>query len=246
MTIKKIYLAAVAAVLFLIVSCGGHGVALGPFPAMSKTEGDAPFALVAPTSSSPAPFTFTSSDPNVATISGNMVTVKVAGTTTITAQQARMGSYYETSTSTVLTVAARVCTAPATRENGQCVNPCIAPAVRQNGACVAPDPQAASYVTHGQFVWLPTSFALTASDASAFCATSKINGQTGWQLPTEFDLTDLFGSGGLAGQTWTFGKTWSSTPGSTAATHLTVNLSTGASAAEFDGNKAYVTCMHSL
>ncbi|MFL6673623.1 MAG: hypothetical protein ACJ8LG_10070 [Massilia sp.] len=240
---KQIYIAAVAAFLFLLASCGGSGVTLGPFPAISKTEGDAPFALVAPSSSSPAAFAFSSSDTNVATISGNMVTVKLAGTTTITAQQPRMGSYYETSTSTLLTVAPRVCTLPTVRENGQCVNPCVLPAVRQNGECVAPAPGTANYVTRGQLAWMPTTFALTWSDANAFCTSSKINGLTGWQLATEFDLTELFASGALAGQGWTLGKTWSSTSGAATGTHLAVQLSTGASAPELNDNKAYVACV---
>lgn len=243
MSTKQIYVAAAAAILFLLASCGGSGVTLGPFPAISKTEGDAPFALVAPTSASPAGFIFTSSDSNVATIDGNMVTVKLAGTTTITAQQPRIGSYYATSTSTVLTVAPRVCTLPTVRENGQCVNLCVLPAVRQNGECVAPAPAAGSYVTHAQLAWMPTTFALSWNDANAFCTTSKINGLTGWKLASEFDLADLFTSGALAGQGWTLGKTWSSTSGTGTAAHLIVNLSTGASASEVNENKAYLTCV---
>jgi hypothetical protein len=243
MSTKQIYHAATAAILFLLASCGGNGVTLGPFPAISKTEGDPPFALVAPASASPAAFSFSSSDPTVATISGNMVTVKVAGTTTITAQQPRMGSYYATSTSATLTVAPRVCTAPQVRDSGLCVDPCVAPAVRQNGQCVAPAPASGSFVTSAQLTWMPSTFALTWSDANAFCTSSVINGATGWKLASEFDLMGLFNSGTLAGHGWTVGKTWSSTSAATAGAHLAVNLSSGASTAEVNDNKAYVTCV---
>jgi hypothetical protein len=243
MSTKQIYLAATAVIVFVLASCGGSGVTLGAFPPISKTEGDPPFALVAPTSASPAAFTFSSSDPAVATISGNMVTVKVAGTTTITAQQPQMGSYYATSTSTTLTVAARVCTAPQVRDSGLCVDPCVAPAVRQNGQCVAPAPAGASFVTTGQLSWMPATFPLTWSDANAFCTGSVINGATGWKLGSEFDLMALFNSGAFAGHGWTVGKTWSSTSASTAGAHLAVNLSAGASTAEVNDNKAYVTCV---
>jgi hypothetical protein len=108
MTSKRILSVAVTGALFLLVSCGGHdGVELGEFPAIKKTEGDAPFDLVAPSSKSPAPFTFSSSDPAVASIVGTRVTVGVPGTATITAQQGKMGSYYPTSKSTTLTVEKR-------------------------------------------------------------------------------------------------------------------------------------------
>lgn len=52
----------------------------------SATFGDAPFPLTG-TSSSGLTLTYDSSDPSVATISGNMVTIVGAGTTTITASQ---------------------------------------------------------------------------------------------------------------------------------------------------------------
>jgi hypothetical protein len=70
MTSKRILSLAVAVTgaLLLLVSCGGHdGVELGDFPVINKTEGE--FELTAPSSKSPAPFTFSSSDPAVASIS---------------------------------------------------------------------------------------------------------------------------------------------------------------------------------
>lgn len=227
---------------FILSACGGDGeLKLGPFPAMSKTEGDAPFKLVAPTSASPAAFAYTSSDPTVATISGDTVTVLLAGTTTITAAQASVGQWAATSTSAVLTVAARVCTAPQVRENGKCVQPCVAPATRQNGVCVAPAVTNTNYVTKGSITLMPATFIANWSDANTFCTTSQINGSTGWRLPTEFELVDLYTAGTMSGQGWALAKTWSSTVSGT--THLAVDLSNGASAPQVESNSAYVTCV---
>ena len=72
--------------------------------AISKTFGDASFSLTAPTSASAGAITFTSSDVNVATISGTTVTIVGVGTTTITATQAANGNYNSATTSTTLTV----------------------------------------------------------------------------------------------------------------------------------------------
>lgn len=235
----------VAPIVFVLAGCGGgSGVKLGDFPALSKTEGDAPFALVAPASASPAVFAYTSSDPKVASISGSTVTVLLAGTTTITAAQPSLGSYNPTSTSAVLTVLARVCAAPTVRDNGQCVQPCVAPAVRDNGICVAPTVAGATYVVKNGLSWMPVSFALTWDNASAFCKSTTINGLTGWRQPTEFDLTDLYGSALMNGKGWSLGRSWSSTGGSgVVASHLVVNLATGVTSEQSNDNSAFVACV---
>jgi hypothetical protein len=242
---KKYGIFSVLAILlaFILSACGGgDGVTLGPFAAMSKTEGDAPFLLVAPTSASPAEFTYSSSDPKVATIAGKTVTVLLAGTTTITASQPSTGQWMSTSTSAVLTVAPRVCTAPAVRENGLCVQPCVAPATRQNGVCVAPQPAANSnFVVKSSITWMPVTSIAHWSDANSFCTGTTINGAAGWRLPTEFELADLFASGLMNGQGWALAKTWSSTVSGTA--HLAVDLSNGVSAPQLDSNSAYVACV---
>lgn len=242
----RIFALVIASIVLVLAACGGGGggVKLGAFPAITKTEGDAPFALTAPSSASPAAFTYSSSDPTVATVSGSTVTVLLAGTTTITAGQPSMGSYNPTSTSAVLTVLARVCAAPTVRDNGQCVQPCVAPAVRQNGACVAPAVAAASFVVQNSLKWMPVSFSATWADANGFCSTSTINGQTGWHLPTEFDLSTLFASGAMNAQGWNLGRTWSSIGGSgVVASHVAVNLATGVSNDQANENSAYVTCV---
>jgi hypothetical protein len=61
-------------------------------PLVSRTLGDAPFALAA-TASSGLAVTYTSSDTSVATVSGDQVTLVGAGTVTLTAAQAGNGNY---------------------------------------------------------------------------------------------------------------------------------------------------------
>ena len=78
---------------------------LGSFPNINKTYGDPPFTLVNPTSASPGAFSYTSGNTDVATVSGNTVTITQAGTSTITATQAASGGYGSASTNCLLTVA---------------------------------------------------------------------------------------------------------------------------------------------
>jgi hypothetical protein len=239
------YLLSLVLALLMTACGGGHGVPLGAFPDMTATEGDAPITLKAPTSDSPATFVFSSSNPTVATVSGNTVTILLAGTTTITASQPSMGSYNPTSTSALLTVKPRVCTAPATNINGVCVTPvtCTAPATNQNGVCVAPA-TAGKFVTQNGRSWMPVTFIATWDNANAFCNTTTINGMTGWKLPTQFDLTELYASGAMNGQSWTLGQTWSSTgSGIPINSYSTVNLTDGAVQQSAGSAGAYVTCV---
>jgi Secretion system C-terminal sorting domain len=74
------------------------------FTVPAKLVGDASFALTPPTSNSSGAFTYMSSDPSVATISGSTVTIVGAGTSTITASQAAASPFLAGSTSAVLTV----------------------------------------------------------------------------------------------------------------------------------------------
>ncbi len=77
---------------------------LGSFTVANKTFGSAPFTLTAPTSNSTGAFSYTSSNTNVATVSGNTVTVVGIGSTTITANQAATTNYSAASTSATFTV----------------------------------------------------------------------------------------------------------------------------------------------
>jgi len=77
---------------------------LGSLADVTKTYGDAAFALTKPTSASPGAFTYSSSNTNVATVSGNRVSIVGAGSATITATQAASGGYGSVQTSASLTV----------------------------------------------------------------------------------------------------------------------------------------------
>jgi hypothetical protein len=230
MTTTRMLALAAGCALALLAACGGNndGVKLGDFPALSATEGDAPLTLKAPTSASPASFSFDSSDPKVATVAGNKLTIAGVGTSTISARQGQMGSYNPTSTSALLTVSARVCAEPAVKENGVCVAPAMT----------------ASYVSHGGLTWMPaTATALAWAAAESFCKTVKINGSTGWRLPTQFELTAMVGAGQLSGKEWNQADVWTSNAGAAEKTHVAVNLATNTLMSMADEKKVAVTCV---
>ena len=70
----------------------------------TKNFGDAAFNLTAPASNGTGQWTYSSSISSVATISGNTVTIKGVGSTTITATQAAVSPYAAATASYVLTV----------------------------------------------------------------------------------------------------------------------------------------------
>ncbi len=72
--------------------------------ALNKTYGDSPFTITA-TTTSDGTLTYTSSNSSVAVVSGTMITIVGAGTSTISAMQAASSLYAASSTSTLLTVA---------------------------------------------------------------------------------------------------------------------------------------------
>jgi hypothetical protein len=78
------------------------------FSNISKTVADGSFNIVAPSSTSTGEFSYTSSDPTVATVSGSTVILLTGGTTLITATQAETATYYGGTISCTLTVVAKV------------------------------------------------------------------------------------------------------------------------------------------
>ena len=70
----------------------------------NKIVGDAPFTITQPSSNSAGAFTYSSSNTDVATISGNTITITGSGTSTITASQAASGAYAAGSATAPLTV----------------------------------------------------------------------------------------------------------------------------------------------
>jgi gliding motility-associated-like protein len=77
---------------------------LGSMPAISKTFGDANFTIIPPSTNSTGAFAYTSSDTNVATITGDLVSIVGAGTATISVDQATDSNYLAAVTSVSLTV----------------------------------------------------------------------------------------------------------------------------------------------
>jgi hypothetical protein len=199
----------------LMAACSDpdQGPPLGPFPAITKTVSDKPFNIVAPSSRSPAPFTFTSSNPAVATIAGTQVTITGIGTTTITATQPAIGSYGPTSASTTLTVTA---------------------AGTATGATV---------VTSGSLQWMGVSSVDTWTKARDFCTgtiegTTGWRQPTQAELTDLQKSGAIAGHGWTLGATWssTAGKAASTN-------HVVVDLSSGTAVERSDTDSAYVSCV---
>lgn len=89
---------------FVVLSYVKQDPVLSGFADMSKNYGDASFALVDPSSNSPGAFSYTSSNPTVATLEGNVVTILGVGTSTITATQLDTPFFNDASIMATLTV----------------------------------------------------------------------------------------------------------------------------------------------
>jgi hypothetical protein len=228
----------------LAAACGDpdSGPPLGDFPAISKTTADAPFTLTAPSSRSPAAFTFTSSNLAVATIEGATVTIKGVGTSTITASQDRIGSFGPTSKATTLTVAESTCPSGQTLVNGTCqaTRDCIAPATLQGNDCKA---SLLPTAVLNNAIWAAVTVTDTFADARDFCSNTVINDVPGGRQPTVDELTSLVSSGVIPRSGWTLGATWSSTAGSRASNHAVVDLRDGTRSDRADTDNAGVSCM---
>ncbi len=112
MTTKRISALAAACVLSLLAACGGSddGVKLGAFPAITKTEGDAPFELTRADVRRARPHFAIKQRPEVATIAGSVGhRPRRTGTGHDHGAPGQLGSYNPTSTSALLTVKARAC-----------------------------------------------------------------------------------------------------------------------------------------
>jgi hypothetical protein len=74
------------------------------FPDITKTFGSSPFPIVNPDSTSDGLFTYTSSNPGVATVSGSQITIVSVGIATITVTQSETDNYLSGIKTLVLTV----------------------------------------------------------------------------------------------------------------------------------------------
>ncbi len=77
---------------------------LSSFPSITKVFGEGDFDLAQPTSNSSGNFIYTSSDPSVASISGNRVSIFSTGTVIITATQEETANYNSSSITLILNV----------------------------------------------------------------------------------------------------------------------------------------------
>ena len=237
--------------LCMLVACSDpdQGPALGPFAAITKTETDKPFNIVPPSSKSPAPFSYTSSNQAVAVITGSLVTIKGPGETTITATQPGTGGWGPTSASTTLTVTAVACEAGSVRINGNCVPKpnCVEPAVLTNNQCIVPASNPpVGLVTFDAKAWMGVSFSNNWTKARDFCDTVTIDGYGNWRLPSVAELKKLVASDEIAGHNWSVGVTWAAEMGTASdqASHKVVDLATGADAERPDAAGAFVSCVH--
>lgn len=135
---------------------------LGAFSIPAKATNSAAFALTAPTSNSSGSWSYSSSNNSVATVSGNIVTIRGAGSTTITALQAASGAYssgYKTATLTVT----------------QAYGPDV---VVVNGLAYS-NAKSNPYYSSGAKIAV----------AASYCAGATIGGVAGgWRLPTVAEL----------------------------------------------------------
>ena len=76
----------------------------GPFPTITATYGVGTIPIVPPTTNSPAPWVFTSSNPKVARVVGGALEIVGTGYSTITASQSAIGAFTARSRSTQLRV----------------------------------------------------------------------------------------------------------------------------------------------
>jgi len=92
---------------------------IGPLTIPTKTFGDAPFQITQPESDSSGAFTYTSSDLEVATIEGDIITIVGIGSSIITATQAATEDYTSGDVSANFVVNQSTPENPATIQDGE-------------------------------------------------------------------------------------------------------------------------------
>ena len=115
-------------------------------------------------------------------------------------------------------------------------------------------PLPTGYFPQGGLTWMPNALTiqgLSFPGANAYCTGTTINGQTGWRLPTQVELSDLYASGKMNPQgsimdqlTWPWGlvNTWTSTS-ILGNTHNVVHLGNGNVTLFPDYAPSLVTCV---
>ena len=103
-TAMKVALSVALVGLALTPRANATTTIFGPFPPITTAMGVGKIAVTPPTTNSPGPWSFTSSNPKVATVEGNILNILSAGSSTITATQAASGVFTSRSRSTLLHV----------------------------------------------------------------------------------------------------------------------------------------------
>ena len=102
----------------------------------------------------------------------------------------------------------------------------------------------AGYVAQGGLTWMPVTFADSWANANAYCANTTLNGQTGWRMPTQAELSALVSSGAIPSIGWSLAYTWSSTAYvPVAGYYYIVSLYNGGAAYQHGGGANYVSCV---
>lgn len=100
------------------------------------------------------------------------------------------------------------------------------------------------YISEGGLTWMPVTFGrlLNWTDANTYCTGTIINGQTGWRMPNQTELLNLYSSGAMNNQGWWLYGTWSSTPAGS-GNHYRIDLAYGDAAAGVDVIGYAVSCV---
>ena len=113
-----------------------------------------------------------------------------------------------------------------------------------NVTCVRTTSVETGTVTSGKLSFTkPDATVRNYSTAEAFCAASTANGVTGWRLPTELELSNLYyerGASYMSAQGWTTGWIWSTTPQGSG--HQVVRMTDGVWSYDTSGSQ-YVSCV---
>ncbi|MEZ7498527.1 fibrinogen-like YCDxxxxGGGW domain-containing protein [Flavobacterium sp. Arc3] len=146
---------------YTIIVTRGLAPSISNFNNITKLYFDGNYIIASPTTNSSGAFTYTSSNPAVATISGTTVSITGAGTSTITANQAGDATYYSGSITSTLTVNS----VDVLTKNGQ-ISTTNANYINKNGALSTSN----SLTKYGQSVSTKSNDGLSAASAgiSAF------------------------------------------------------------------------------
>jgi len=204
---------------FTIVVSGPPTIQFSDF---SSGMGEPPFSITPPNSNSAGIFSYSSSNPAVATITGNTVTINGVGTSIITASQAAYGYYSAGTATATLTVSTN--TAPTISNilpQSLCTGATTAPLAFTVGDAQTASSNLVTTVVSGNQALVPNNaIVLGGSLANRFLTVTPVAGMTGTALIT-LNVTD---AGGLS-----------------TSTSFTLTVNPLPAVADLTGNQKYVS-----